>query len=66
MHSDFINSGRVEEIDPDLGHLVELEDRRQPLRAVFLVPSFGVAHLALFDLLYQPFELIKKDRVRVD
>src|SRR6056297_3004241 len=44
----------------------QLEDGGQPFRRVFLAPGLRIACLTRLDLFNQPFELIQKERMRIN
>ena len=44
----------------------QLEDGCQPFRGVFLTPGLWIAYLTRFNLLDQPFELVQKERMRIN
>ena len=44
----------------------QLEDGGQPFRRVFLAPGLGIACLTRLDFLDQPFDLVQKERMRIN
>src|SRR6056297_2381708 len=44
----------------------QLEDGGQPFRGIFLAPSLRIACLTRFNFLDQPFELVQKERMRIN